>query len=204
MDGIPLPVNIRTLRLVRPRIDIYYPIVYDLVDSTVQQKINSQIFNLVEMLINEQGNYEDQETQITGSYELKTNERGILSFSIIIYTYSGGAHGLTIIKSLTMDIQTGKVYELMDLFQENSDYVERLSEVIKKQIIDRNISLLDEFKSIRPDQDYYIADQALVVYFQQYEITAYAFGLPHFPISIYEVQDIINREGPLEVMVAYF
>jgi len=202
MDERQLPVRINTLRMFLPRLDVYYPKVGGLTNIIVQQRINNTILNLVFRMIREQGYYENQQTDITGSYEIKTNERGILSLSLINYAYSAGAaHGLTVIKSLTIDVQTGRVYELKDLFKPNSDYVKRLSDIIRKQIVDRDISLLVEFKGIRPDQDFYIADKALVVYFQLYEITAYVYGFPYFPISVYEIQDIVDEDGPLGRMM---
>ena len=42
-----------------------------------------------------------------------------------------------------------------------------------------------------------MADKALVIYFQLYDITPYVFGFPMFPISVYEIQDIIDENGPL-------
>jgi len=46
---------------------------------------------------------------VQGWYEIKTNEKGVLSLSIGNYTIAyPAAHGLTIIKSLTFDISTAK------------------------------------------------------------------------------------------------
>ena len=76
-----------------------------------------------------------------------------------------------------------------------------LSEKIKKQIKERDIPVLGEFNKIRIDQDYYIADLSLVIFFQLYEITPYVYGIPYFPISIYEIEDIIDDNGPLGKML---
>lgn len=40
-----------------------------------------------------------------------------------------------------------------------------------------------------------------MIYYQLYELTAYVFGFPQFPISVYEIQDIIKENGPLGVML---
>ena len=201
MAEMRIPVLVVSNHLLLPRLDVYYPVIIGLSNLAVQQSINSTILDLVYRMINEQGYYQNPATQITGSYELKTNERGILSISIIIYSFSGGAHGITVTKSLTIDVQTGQVYQLKDLFKPGVDYVKRLSDIIKLQIIQRNIPLLVEFKSISNDQDYYIADKALVIYFQLYELTAYVYGFQYFPISVYEIQDIVNEQGPLGRMI---
>lgn len=201
VNGIQLPVNIRPQKLVQPRMDISYPVVEVVGNPIAQQRMNNAIIRLVYQMIGEQGYYQNPMTQVSGYYEVKTNQKGILSLSIYNYAYSGGAHGLTIQKALTFEIKTGRVYQLKDLFKPKVDYVKRLSDMIKKQIKERDMVLLEEFNAIRPDQDFYIADKALVIYFQLYELVAYAFGFPYFPISVYEIQDIIDEQGPLGVML---
>jgi len=84
---------------------------------------------------------------VQGWYEIKTNEKGVLSLSIGNYTIAyPAAHGLTIIKSLTFDISTGKEYRLEELFKPGSDYVGTLSKIIERQIKEREIPILGEFK----------------------------------------------------------
>lgn len=201
MNNRRLPVSIITLKLVRPRLEVYYPMVIGSKNLAVQNKVNDAIQNLVQQLIREQGYYENPMTQITGYYEIKTNERGILSLALINDAYYGGAHGLTVIKSITADLETGKIYNLQDLFKPDSNYVERISDIVEKKIKDRNIYLLGDFKGIRPDQDFYIADKALVIYFQLYELTSYAFGFPYFPISVYDIKEIISEDSPLDRLI---
>mgnify|MGYP000914045480 CR=1 FL=1 len=202
MSNIQLPVQIITRKIVRPNLEIFYPVIAAGTNPNAMLKMNQQIYNLVNRLIIDQGYYQSpQTTSVTGYYEIKTNERGVLSLSIINYTYQQyAAHGLTIIKSLNFDINTGKNYQLFELFKPGSDYQKVLSKIIEKQINERDIPLLDGFKGVSPNQDYYIADKALVIYYQLYELTAYAYGFPHFPISVYEIQDIINENALLGVM----
>ncbi|MTI53483.1 DUF3298 and DUF4163 domain-containing protein [Geosporobacter ferrireducens] len=203
MSFIKNPVQIITQRMVSSdqRLNIEYPVIVGMVDTAVQHQMNIAIRRLVNKIIIDQGYYQNYQTSVEGWYEIKNNQRGILSLNIINFAYTqGAAHGLTVIKSLTFDIQTGKVYTLEDLFKPGSDYVKVLSAIIRRQIKDRDIFLLDDFKDISSDQDFYIADKCLVIYYQLYELTAYAFGFPMFPISVYEIQDIIREDGPLGVM----
>ncbi|NLW25592.1 MAG: DUF3298 and DUF4163 domain-containing protein [Clostridia bacterium] len=202
MNRPELPVLVTTQRLYGPRLDVVYPVVWGLADYRVQEKINYDILQTVYYLLRKQGYYENPQTTVTGTYELKNNQRGILSLSIINYAFSGGAHGMTYIKSLTFNVRTGRVYKLADLFIRGSDYVERLSEIVKRQIEERDIPVINEFESIDPKQDFYISDKALVLYFQLYELTPYAYGFPYFPISVYEIQDIIDENGPLGKMLS--
>lgn len=195
-----LPVSIRTMVIRDQGTTIYYPQVIGSSNTHVQQSINQTIYGLVQTLIQQQYQKQgaDSFTQMIGSYEIKTNERNILSLSLsnyaIAYHY---AHGLTLMKSLTFDVQTGKLYQPKDLFKPGSGYEKVLSGIVKKQLDERNIQLLNGFSGISPDQDFYIADKSLVLYFQLYEITPYYVGFPMFPISVFELQNIIDENGPL-------
>ena len=162
------------------------------------ESINSLWMRLTRQ-IHQQG-YPQNQKELNGYYEIKTNERGVLSLSLYNESYASDAHRGTLENSLTFDVQTGKLYTLQDLFVHGVDYMKSLSEIIGQQIKDRHIPMISEFKEIRPNQDFYIADKALVVYFQLEEITAYVYGFQYFPISVYEIQNIIN-EQPLGTMM---
>ncbi|WP_343271592.1 DUF3298 and DUF4163 domain-containing protein [Lentibacillus songyuanensis] len=196
----PLPVSTQTMVVQQQGVTIHYPQVFGLQNPTAEQRINQSITKLTQSLINQQ--YQQQGAnsfdEMIGTFEIKTNERNVLSLTLSNYAIAyHHANGLTIMKSLTFDTQTGKSYTLKELFKPHSDYVSVLSKLVKKQIADRNIPILDTFQEIAPDQDYYIADKALVLYYQPIEITPHYFGFPMFPISVYSIQDIIDENGPL-------
>lgn len=198
-----LPVMIQTRIIDQNGMLIYYPQVYGLANDKIQKKINQEIFAAVNYLMEQQHELQDFNyfNEIIGLYEIKTNERNILSISFTNYAISEhAAHGLTIMKSLTFNVQTGKTYSLAELFKPNSNYVEVFSNLISKQIKARDIPLLEPFTKIQADQDFYIADKSLVIYFQAYEITAGYLGFPMFPISVYTLENIIKETGPLGIM----
>ncbi|MBM7570014.1 DUF3298 and DUF4163 domain-containing protein [Aquibacillus albus] len=201
--AISLPVSMETVEIRSGRNKkVFYPKVIGLEDQAFQAFMNQTIVDLNEQLINQQvGEMPTTVEEILGYYEEKNNQRQVLSLAFNNYTYhQHAAHGMTYIKSLTFDLQNRKLYDLKELFKPGSDYVQRLSNIIKAQIKERNIQLLDEFTTIQPNQDFYIADKTLVIYFQLYEITPYVFGFPMFPISVYDLQDIIEENGPLGKM----
>lgn len=201
MSTVPLPVQIVPRKLSWPNLSVFYPFVAGQTNPAAMQIMNNTILSLINQLIHMQGYFQNPMTEITGWFELKTNERDILSLNLGNYGYPPkAAHGMTYIKSLTFDTRTGHAYQLPELFKPGSDYVRRLSDIIKNQIAQRGIQLLNEFEKIRPDQDYYIADKALVIYFQLYEITPYVFGFPMFPISVFDLQDIARDGGPIAIM----
>ncbi|PKM45960.1 MAG: hypothetical protein CVV03_06025 [Firmicutes bacterium HGW-Firmicutes-8] len=190
---------------------IEYPVVGGMVNTAVEQKINYAILATVKKLyadqvkqLLDQGYPQIPPMEIRGWYEIKTNERGVLSLSIGNYTIAfPAAHGWTIIKSLTFDTLTGEIYQLNNLFKPDSGYMKILSDIVSAQIKERNIPVISPYPGIKPlDQDYYIADKALVIYYQLVEFTPYVYGFPMFPISVYEIQDIIKPGTPLEKMLS--
>lgn len=200
-----LPVSIITkyVHKLSPQIKVAYPIVTNLADHRLEKKINDEIITTLNTMLIEQGFYNENLIEMIGHYEIKTNERGILSLSLLVYSFTGGAHGLTIVKSLTFDVTTGKKYTLKDLFKQDSDYVKVLSEIISKKMTEWDVPLLEEFTAIKPDQDFYLADHSIVIYFQVYELTPYVYGFPYFPIALKDIETIIRPDSPLDKLLPF-
>lgn len=195
-----LPVRIKTLKVNDgSKKRVFYPQAVDMVNHQFERFINQTIIQQTQLLINKQiGNMPTTVEEMIGLYELKNNQRQVLSLTLSNYTYHyRAAHGMTYIKGLTFDLEKGEKCELKDLFKPGSPYLERLSSLIDHQIKQRDIMVLDDFSGVRPDQDFYIADKSLVIFFQLYEMSPYAYGFPMFPISVYDIQDIIDENGPL-------
>lgn len=200
MERNMCPAVIRDAAIDKSRLKLTYPKVSGLADRGVQQRINLAILERVYALIREQGYVQDPTKEMTGGYAVKLNDKCVLSLYFTNYAYAqGAAHGLTIANTLNVDLATGRIYELKDLFRENSGWRMRISEAIKKQIKERDISLIADFKTIEPGhKDWFMTPTDLVVFFQAYEYTPYVYGLPEFPIPYAELADIANPHGPME------
>lgn len=199
----PVMIGHRHIFRHSPKISIYYPYVFGLANPHAEFIINQKIVATLNDMVKELGFYDKNLIEMVGEFEIKTNERQILSLTLTVYSFTGGAHGMTLVKSLSFNVTTGKLYELKDLFLPDSGYVKRLSAIIKPKIDDWEIPILDEFTQIRADQDFYLADHSLVIYFQLYEISPYVAGFPYFPIPILDIQDIIQPKGPLEILLPF-
>lgn len=196
----PLPAGIHTLRVGSgSEREICYPHVYQVQNREFERFMNRRIVRTTQKLINMHvGDSPSTVEWMNGWYEIKNNQREVLSlnFSNNAYHYQA-AHPMTYMASLTFDLKGLKKCSLKDFFKPGSDYIGRISDLIKMQIKERDITLISDFTAIKPDQDFYVADKTLVIYFQLYDITPYAFGFPIFPISVYDLQDIIDENGPL-------
>ncbi|MBO9597697.1 MAG: DUF3298 and DUF4163 domain-containing protein [Cohnella sp.] len=197
MNGqtLMLPIDIHALQ--EDNIKVSIPYIAGGTTPEAADIMNQAIESTARELMKEQSYPNPDIQEMIGSFEIKTNERGVLSLSLLNYSYTGGAHGNTLQRSLTFDADTGRGYTLSELFKPGSHYEKTLNKLIQAQIKARKLPLLGEYPGITPDQDYYIADKSLVVYFPLYEIVPYAWGFPYFPISVFTIQDIIDENGPL-------
>lgn len=139
MNTLILPVAIRPIHIKREKVDIFQPEVIAYTSPSAQQKMNHAITNSLHKLMKEQG-YGQPQTELTGGFDLKNNQKGVLSLTLTLYSYAGGAHGITFTRGLTFNSLTGKQYTLRELFQPHSDYKLRIDSLIKKQLQERELT----------------------------------------------------------------
>lgn len=136
--------------------------------------------------------YVKYQYEAVSDYKIEYNKNNILSVPVIMYEFTGGAHGLTNIKSFNYDLLTGKQIQLKDLFKANSNYKDAINKHISEEV-EKNPSYYfageDGFKGIREDQSFYITNEGIVIYFSLYDIAPYSSGIPMFTITW---DDIIN------------
>ncbi|HYE12633.1 MAG TPA: DUF3298 and DUF4163 domain-containing protein, partial [Patescibacteria group bacterium] len=176
------------------KLTLQYPELKGLENADVQNKLNSLFARLaaeakargyeIEQYIGQDEITRHIKAEVYFDYQVKYNQNDMLSVAVLDYQYSGGAHGGTVQSSYTFDLKTGREYEIKDLFKEGSDYISMISSEVKKQMEEREMTvLLAPFNSINVDQDFYLSNNAVVVYFQQYEYLPYSYGIPEFAVD---------------------
>ncbi|MGL4664964.1 MAG: DUF3298 and DUF4163 domain-containing protein [Clostridium butyricum] len=125
--------------------------------------------------------------EIYSRYTVTINNNSIISLYNDYYEFLGGAHGLTIRTSYTVDKEAEKLLNLKELFTSDYDYKSIINDEIKKQIAaepDKYFESADNFKGIGDSQNFYISGKNLIIYYQQYEIAPYVAGIPEFNIPL--------------------
>lgn len=134
-----------------------------------------------------------------GDFAVDFLKRNLLQLRLDGYQYYfGAAHGMPSKIYVPADLVSGRIYALKDLFKKDSDYVKVLSDIIGEQIKNNeeySYVFPDSYKGIKPDQPFYVKEDALFIYFYPYEIAPYAAGFPTFKIYYSEIKDIIDTEG---------
>lgn len=119
-------------------------------------------------------------------YRVTFNKNEFLSIPITFYSYTGGAHGLTVQESRNINLKTGNEIKLSTIFKIGVNYKDIIIEEIKKQV-SANPSIyfndaLNKINDIPDDQPFYITNDGVVIYYGLYEIAPYASGIREFKI----------------------
>lgn len=123
-------------------------------------------------------------------YNIYTNNEKILSFGLYDYQYTGGAHGLSVGSFYSYDLEKKKLIKLSDLFEPKFDYITYINDQIYRKIDSEtkhdpeSAYAYYDFNGITEDVKFYIEDNNLVIFFDQYEIAPYASGTPTFKIPL--------------------
>lgn len=119
-------------------------------------------------------------------FDVTYNQNGIVSIPVEFYSYTGGAHGITVKIPHNFDFNQGKELKLSDLFKKGSRYQQVIVEEIVKQIEKEPDmyfgNAVDVVKELKDGQPYYLTPKGMVVYYGVYEIAPYAAGIREFLI----------------------
>lgn len=178
------------------------------IENILNKKFESDIMNFYNTSAKEAESYFDDFPEaenkfvISSDYEVKKSNNKILSMLIKYYKYSGGAHGTYEYIPYNVDLTSGGIITLKDIFKENSNYKVVIEDEIKKQIrqlnkeqnLPEDSTQLYAFNSIKDNQKFYIEDDAIVIFFDLYDIAPYVAGIPEFPINKEIISSLLNNQ----------
>ncbi len=183
----------------RPNPDylVYYPQIEGMRDRAAEARLNRRLKELSQVKPvpgNVQLDY-----SYTGDFEVAFFRKRLVVLELIGYHYPfGAAHGMPSQIYVNADLEDGTIYRLQDLFLPGSPYVQVLSDIVANQIKtnpEYSYVFPGAYKGIKPDQPFYVREDALYLYFLPYEIAPYVAGFPTFRVPFAQIMTIINRNG---------
>jgi hypothetical protein len=118
-------------------------------------------------------------------YEVMRNNKNILSVYTMYNKYDDNSTEYHSDIAYNIDLRTGKILDLKDLFVNNYNYEKVISNEIKKMINkDKESDLYKKFEAIDSDQIYYLEENKLIIYFRPGEIAKNGVGNPRFEIPV--------------------
>lgn len=139
---------------------------------------------------------------------IKLDAAGLLGLIYTTYTYTGGAHGNTVVSYLNLNLANGQVLKLSDMLDPID--AKKLSAAIETAIrVNRDIPAskplkqADFFVNTLPPTDTVLALPAgLLFTYQSYEIGPYVLGQPHGVVPYAALGNMLANNGPLRQLVA--
>lgn len=119
------------------------------------------------------------------------NDKYMISLYYDLYQFTGGAHGSTTRSSQTWDLRISKILPL-DVFYPNNPYyiidiLKNINNQIKLQINSGSNVYFDDYCKLVLDtfnpENYYLTQNGIAIYFQQYDIAPYSSGIPVFYLN---------------------
>lgn len=129
---------------------------------------------------------EEQIYAYDSSYVVTYNQDNVLSLVMYQYSDTGGAHGMTYRQAFTFSLKDGKQLLLGDLFGANPNYKKELNAKLNK-LVKAEGGYLGGFNGLTTEKYFYLKEDKVVLFFQLYEYTAYASGIPEYTFSFKEL-----------------
>ncbi|MEC0249225.1 WG repeat-containing protein [Paenibacillus chitinolyticus] len=176
---------------------VYYPQVEGMKDGTAQRTVNDRLkeWSQVKPVPGDR----KLDYSYSGDFEVAFYKEKLLELELTGYKYPfGAAHGMPSKTYAILNLENGRMYALKDLFKPGSDYVRILSAIVGRQIKEDPqyaYVFTDSYTGIKPDQPFYVTEDALHLYFFPYDIGPYAAGFPTFTIPFARIGAIVDREG---------
>lgn len=136
-----------------------------------------------EALKNREGESKLPPYEFNSSYIVTYNQKGLLSILIDKYDYTGGAHGGTVRQAYNFNLEDGSLLTLKELFGDNSSYMKVINGDLKEGF-ESHPGYFGGFNGIGNDfTGYYLQGDQVTFFFQVYDYTPYAAGIPEYSIS---------------------
>ncbi len=129
-----------------------------------------------------------------------TDHKDYVTLDLIEYNYSGGAHPNSSVEFVHYDKKNGKRLSITDFVGDVEEltkiaevYFRRAREISPDADLTEEGFWFEDGKFALNDNFYFVEDD-LVFYFNNYEITAYAYGPTEFSIPLTEIKQLFIRE----------
>jgi hypothetical protein len=126
------------------------------------------------------------------------NEKYWLSYYVLNYAFTGGAHGLETREYQTVDLKSGKVISLDDILAE--DKKQELSGLLTAKLrLSNNIPETQKLSEagyfvdeIQPNDNFYVIPEGIGFFYNHYDIAPYASGPTEIFLNMEEIRKLLK------------
>lgn len=130
--------------------------------------------------------------------EFVSQRNHIATFSMLHYSYAGGAHGMHYTRYINVDLNKKSVISLNNLVspKNQAQFKESLWESYAMSRVDENgkYNGFGDPKEFRISPEFYFSPNGIVFVYPPYELGSYAEGEVEVEVPWYQVNDLLNRD----------
>lgn len=182
-------------------ININYPVVEGLENKDAEGKINERLYKEFT------SSYEMEEKLSSDDYKYyrttykinKVNDLLVVEQVSEVMGAKDNAPNL-FGKIYNISLRNGNFYELEDLFNKDSGYIDIVSDMIRGQMEDKiskgtGMYDLDLWEGIRPNQEFIAQIKTIDIYLKPGEVVSYSETFPKFRIEQDDIEDILDMNS---------
>ena len=164
-------------------------------EDTNTLNLENVIFEIEKRYTSFKEDFEDSaikwDVNISGEVVYKSPE--IITVGLDSYTFTGGAHGNSVITLLNFNSSTGQLLTIEDLFTDKT----KLTAIVKSKL-DKEINLNSSNDSyffsdgFKLPENIGFSDDGVIFLYNTYEIASYAQGVTEFTIPYEDIQDMLK------------
>ncbi|NLM75789.1 MAG: DUF3298 domain-containing protein, partial [Clostridiaceae bacterium] len=189
------------------KMEVYYPaftssFVYPVITGIEDKALESQINKLIEDELTGDFRQFDKyafETIVIDTDYSITRNKDLLIIDYRTHEYVfGSAHGSSFRDIVYIDLKNGTTYEsIAELIKPEmlDDALLALSTAVSHQIREEFDMYWEDYVEITPEANFVLKEDGIIIYFDEYEIAAYAAGMPEFFIPYTHIREYIDTES---------
>ncbi len=166
-------------------------------DDTEQLSLEASIKDFENRYINFKKEFQDSSIKwdVNVSGEVVYNSENVITIAIDSYTFTGGAHGNSVITLLNFNPKTGALYSFDDIFNNPTKVAELAETYLEKELnISKNQNTDDYFfdEFFKMPENIGFSDEGIIFLYNTYEIAAYAQGVTEFTIPYSDISEFLK------------
>lgn len=118
----------------------------------------------------------------------------VITIAVDSYTFTGGAHGNSVITLLNFDPETGNLYTQDEIFKKSSDLKALVEKSFKMETASKSNTSEDYFfgEDFKLPENVGFNEEGIIFLYNTYEIASYAQGITEFTIPYTEIYTFLN------------
>ena len=118
----------------------------------------------------------------------------VMTIAVDSYTFTGGAHGNSVITLLNFDPETGNLFTQDEIFKQSEEFTALVEKYFKMESASKNNDNENYFfgEDFRLPENIGFNEEGVIFLYNTYEIASYAQGITEFTIPYDEIYKYLN------------